>query len=332
MSNSSPEVSIVVPVYRSETILPRLAEEVLEAMKARGWENAFELILVNDVSPDDSWEVVKKLATRYPFVHGVALAGNVGQHNASMAGLGQARGEVVVIMDDDLQHPPEAVGSMVDAIRSGFDVCYTRYVNRQHNLWKRFGSWINDRVATILLKKPSGLYLSSFKAMHRRIVDEVVKYDGPYAYIDGILLDITRRVTVVPIGHRARLEGEGNYNLARSVSLWLKMATSFSVLPLRIASVVGAVTSFASGLLIVGIVVEKLLHPETPRGWTSLAALILFMGGVQLLSLGIIGEYVGRSYMRLNRKPQYVIRELTDTATVHQRPRPVAASAPGGTP
>ena len=327
MSSSSPDVSIVVPVYRSETILPKLAEEVLQAMKSRGWESSFELILVNDVSPDDSWQVVRQLATRYPFVRGVSLAGNVGQHNASMAGLGQARGQVVVIMDDDLQHPPEAVGAMVDAIRGGFDVCYTRYLNRQHNLWKRFGSWVNDRVATILLKKPSGLYLSSFKAIHRRIVDEVVKYDGPYAYIDGILLDITRRITVVPIEHRARAEGEGNYNLARSVSLWLKMATSFSVLPLRIASVVGAVTSLASGLLIVGIIVEKLLHPEIPRGWTSLAALILFMGGVQLLSLGIIGEYVGRSYIRLNRKPQYVIRERIDTTAAHRAPQAAATLA-----
>jgi len=270
---------------------------------------------VNDVSPDNSWEVVKGLAARYPFVRGVALAGNVGQHNATMAGLGHARGEVVVIMDDDLQHPPEAIAAMVDAIRTGYDVCYTRYLNRQHNVGKRFGSWFNDRVATLLLKKPAGLYLSSFKAIHGRIVAEVVKYDGPYAYIDGILLDITRRITVVPIEHRARAEGEGNYNLARSISLWLKMATSFSVLPLRIASVVGAVTSFVSGLLILWIIFEKLTHPEIAAGWASLAALVLFMGGVQLLSLGIIGEYVGRSYIRLNRKPQYVIRELTDASS-----------------
>jgi len=229
--------------------------------------------------------------------------------------LGHARGEIVIIMDDDLQHPPEAILALVDAIRAGHDVSYTKYANRQHDLWKKIGSWFNDRVATVLLNKPAGLYLSSFKALHRRIVTEIVKYDGPYAYIDGIILDITRRITVVPIQHQTRFAGAGNYNLRRSVSLWLKMATSFSVLPLRIASIAGAAIAGMSGVLIIALIIRKLLHPETPAGWTSLAALTLFMGGIQLLCLGIIGEYVGRSYLRLNRKPQYIVRSITEHRT-----------------
>ena len=170
-------VSIVVPVYRSEAILPHLAAKVQEAMA--GSALSYELILVNDVSPDASWEVIKRLAGEYPFVRGICLSKNVGQHNATMAGLCNVRGETVIVMDDDLQHPPEAIIKLAESIRSGFDVCYTRYGHRQHAMWKKAGSWFNDRVATILLNKPAGLYLSSFKAMHRRVADEAVKYDGP---------------------------------------------------------------------------------------------------------------------------------------------------------
>ena len=201
------EVSIIVPVFRSETILSTLVDRISEAMSSQRLE--FELILVNDASPDRSWEVIEQLAAEHAFVLGICLTKNVGQHNATMAGLGHANGEIIVIMDDDLQHPPEAIMSLVDAIRAGNDVCYAKYFNRQHELWKKIGSWVNDRVATVLLKKPAGLYLSSFKALHRRIVTEIVKYDGPYAYIDGIVLDVTQRITAVTIQHRPRFAGEG---------------------------------------------------------------------------------------------------------------------------
>jgi glycosyltransferase involved in cell wall biosynthesis len=306
------DFSIVVPVYRSEAILPVLVERLVHVLSPPGIKFHFELILINDASPDDSWKVIEQLAAAHGWIRGICLAKNVGQHNAVMAGLGHANGEIIIIMDDDLQHPPEAILPLLDAIKIGNDVCYTKYEHRQHELWKKIGSWINDRAATILLNKPAGLYLSSFKAVQRSIVKEIVKYDGPFAYVDGIILDITRRIAVITIDHQARLEGTGNYNFRRSVSLWLKMATSFSVFPLRIASVAGAAISVVSLFLIVAIIIDKWRHPEMPAGWASLAALILFMGGVQLLSLGIIGEYVGRSYLRLNRKPQYVIRSMTD--------------------
>jgi undecaprenyl-phosphate 4-deoxy-4-formamido-L-arabinose transferase len=256
-----------------------------------------------------------QLAAGHAFVKGICLTKNVGQHNATMAGLGHANGEIIVIMDDDLQHPPEAIMALVASIRAGNDVCYTRYSNRQHELWKKIGSWINDRVAAILLMKPPGLYLSSFKALRRKIVNEVVRYDGPFAYIDGIILDITQRIGVVTIQHQPRYEGKGNYNLRRSVSLWLKMVTSFSVLPLRLTFVLGAMISSISAVAIVAIITLKILQPQIAAGWTSLVALILFMGGVQLLSLGVIGEYVGRSYLKLNRKPQYVIRSITEDSS-----------------
>jgi len=305
------DVSIVVPVYRSEAILPHLAAKIADAFAALPW--SYELILVNDVSPDQSWEVIVDLASRSPAIRGLCLTKNVGQHNATMAGLSAVRGDVVVIMDDDLQHPPDAIARLIESVRSGADVCYTRYANRQHEAWKKIGSRFNDRIATILLKKPPGLYLSSFKALRRSIVDQVVKYDGPYAYVDGLILDITRRIDVVTIEHQARFSGEGNYNLRQSISLWLKMATSFSVFPLRVATILGMLLTAVSVLGIVLIVSLKLMHPSLATGWASLIVTVLFVGGIQTFCLGMLGEYLGRAYLKINKKPQYVIREATPT-------------------
>jgi len=318
MPDTSLQVSIVVPVYRSAPILPELVRQIGVAMRDAGVDGHFELVLVNDCSPDDSWPVIRKLALEYPFVRGISLARNFGQHSATMAGLNRARGEVVVIMDDDLQHPPASIMTLVQAVRDGFDVCYTRYLARKHALLKRLGSRFNDAVATFLLKKPAGLYLSSYKALHRRVVREVIRYDGPYAYIDGLILDVTRNITSVPIEHGSRHSGEGNYSVRRLISLWLRMATSFSVVPLRIASLMGLLIACGSALMAIIVVADKLLHPETPAGWASLITVVLFMGGVQLLCLGIMGEYLGRAYLKLNRKPQFVVREQTDAAEESQ--------------
>ncbi len=304
-------LSIVVPVYRSAPILPKLIEEVFAEMRKEGLENDFELLLVNDASPDNSWQVICTLATTHKFIRGISLRRNFGQHNAIMAGLNHVCGEFVVLMDDDLQHPPHAIGSMLAALRDGSDVCYTNYMNRRHASWKMLGSRFNNWVATHLLGKPSGLYLSSFKAIRGEIVREIIKYDGPYAYVDGLILDVTRSIATIDIEHQHRLTGEGNYNLRRSVSLWLKMATSFSVMPLRLATYAGFFISAVSLLMIIIVVIEKWLHPELAAGWASLIATILFIGGIQTLCIGMIGEYLGRTYLKLNHKPQFVVGATT---------------------
>lgn len=309
----TPSVSIVIPVYRSERILPRLVEEIGRAMFEGGLDGRFELVLVNDGSQDGSWSAIQRLAAVHPFVRGINLRRNFGQHSATMAGLTHARGDDVVIMDDDLQHPPAAVPHLLRALQSGADVCYTRYRGRQHALWKVLGSRFNDWVAGVLLDKPKGLYLSSFKAMRGEVAREIVKYDGPYAYVDGLILDVTRSIVAVDIDHQARSEGEGNYNLRRSISLWLRMATSFSVFPLRLATVIGFSMTLLSLLFITAILVQKLIHPQTTAGWSSLMAAVLLVGGVQTFCIGMVGEYLGRAYLKINRKPQFVIRETTWT-------------------
>ncbi|WP_213876525.1 glycosyltransferase family 2 protein [Pseudomonas sp. dw_358] len=305
------KLSIVVPVYRSASILPALVEKTQAALVKEGLERDFELILVSDASPDNSWAVIQALASEHSFIRGINLRRNAGQHNAVMAGLNHVRGELIILMDDDLQHPPEAIGNMIKALQGGYDVCYTRYVNRQHTWWKKAGSRFNDRVATLLLDKPKGLYLSSFKALRREIVKEVIKYDGPYAYVDGLILDVTRSITTVDIVHQARHEGESNYNLRRLFSLWLKMATSFSIFPLRLATYLGFGLAALSLLMVVFVIVAKSLHPEFPPGWASLIAVVLFIGGVQTLCIGMVGEYLGRAYLKLNAKQQFIVGSTT---------------------
>ncbi|OIO76008.1 MAG: glycosyltransferase [Gallionellaceae bacterium CG1_02_56_997] len=304
-------LSIVVPVYRSAAILPELVEQIHAEMVKEGLADTFELLLVSDASPDNSWQVIRTLAESHPFIRGISLRRNFGQHNAIMAGLNHVRGDFVVLMDDDLQHPPHAIGDMLRALQEGYDVCYTHYLNRQHAVWKKLGSQFNDWVATHLLGKPAGLYLSSFKGLRREIVAEVIHYDGPYAYVDGLILDVTRSITTIDIEHGARHEGEGNYNLSRSIALWMKMATSFSVLPLRLASFAGFALAGLSLLMILYVIVEKWLHPELPAGWASLIATVLFIGGIQTLCLGMMGEYLGRTYLKLNHKPQFVVGSKT---------------------
>ena len=306
-------LSIVVPVYRSASILPKLVEQIRAEMEKEGLADDFELLLVSDASPDNSWQVIRELAGSDSCIKGISLRRNFGQHNAIMAGLNHVSGDFVVLMDDDLQHPPHAIGDMLRALKEGYDVCYTHYLNRQHATWKKLGSQFNDWVATHLLGKPKGLYLSSFKGLRREIVQEIIGYDGPYAYVDGLILDVTCSITSINIEHGARHEGEGNYNLSRSLGLWLKMATSFSVLPLRLASFAGFALAGLSLLMILYVVAEKLLHPDLPAGWTSMIATMLFIGGIQTLCIGMMGEYLGRTYLKLNHKPQFVVGSTTWT-------------------
>ena len=307
----SPEVSIVIPVYRSRECLAALVRELTDVLADAVGDGSYEIILVNDDSPDDSWLEIVRLATVYVSVKGVSLSRNFGQHNATMAGLREARGRFVVVMDDDLQHPPSAIPQILAQLQGGADVCYTVYRARKHALWKKMGSWVNDAAATVLLGKPRGLYLSSFKGMTRIVVDAVTTYDGPFTYLDGLILDVTRKIAIVTIKHGHRFAGEGNYGLVKSLSLWLKMATSFSILPLRLASLAGMLLGIAAAATAGYIVVGVFLFGATYPGWASIMVAVLVVGSMQLLGIGLIGEYMGRAYLRMNNKPQFVVRERT---------------------
>jgi len=300
------DLSIVIPVYRSADILPRLLDEIVLAISH---DLTFEVILVNDCSSDNSWDVIQRMAGNCSNVIGLSLRKNAGQHNAIMAGLRESSGDVIVIMDDDLQHSPRYITNFIRSIKGGADVCYSRFNKMQQKSWKIIGSKFNSLIANLLLDKPRDLYLSSFKAISKDICDLIVCYDGPYPYIDGLILLHTDNIAIIDVEHQERASGEGNYNLRKSLSLWVMMATGFSVKPLRLATLFGFCISIVAFFLILGLFVFKLVFDINIQGWTSLAVIILFMGGVQLVALGIIGEYLGRSYLKLNGKPQAIVKE-----------------------
>lgn len=308
-----PSLSLVIPVYGSEPVLPELVRR-LQAMfdqQARPSDD-YELILVCDCSPDRSWAVIRSLAQQYPWVRGILLRMNAGQHNALMAGFSQARGRVIVTMDDDLQHAPEDIPLLLAELAQGRDVVYARFKSRKHAGWKVAGSRLNDLVASYLMKKPKGLYLSPFRAMTADIRADILRYQGPYVYVDGLILSVTRNIGTVDVDHHERYAGDSGYSLRKSISLWLKMATNFSILPLRITSFVGLCFAGLGFVLALVLIIQKLTLDRMPIGWSSLIVTVLIVGGVQLLALGMLGEYLGRVLLILNSRPQYVVGETTD--------------------
>ncbi len=308
---SSASVSILIPVYKNDGGLDELVSRISASMANSAYANNFELILVDDCSPDNSWEVIQRLAKEHSFVQGATLSRNFGQHNAIMAGLNLVSGQYIVLMDDDLQHPPEAIPNMVQELVAGADVCYTRYANRQHAAWKIAGSRFNDLMASWLLAKPKGLYLSSFKALKRGMVDQIRSHEGPFAYLDGLILDITRRIATVEIQHGTRAYGEGNYSFKKSISLWLRMVTGTSIVPLRMVTLMGALIALLGFFGAVFIVISNFLYPAESKGWASIIVTILLVSGFQTLFIGVLGEYLGRIHLRLNNKPQYLFRFTT---------------------
>lgn len=303
------DLSIVIPVYNSERIVPELARRIAAAMTAAGAARDYEVILVNDGSADRSWPMIEQACEAYPAVRGINLRINAGQHNAIMAGLRAASGTVIVVMDDDLQHAPEDIGKLQAKVLEGYDLCYATFRRPQHALWKTAGSAFRDLTVRALLGLPRGVRISSFKAMSADIAREIVHYEGPFPYVDGLALMVTRNVTNVELEHHPRLDGRGHYSLRQSVSLWAKVAMNFSVVPLRVASWLGLGFAALGFLFAVYLIVAQLVFQRIPvPGWASLVIAILIVGGVQLLALGAIGEYLGRAYLHMTAKPQYVIK------------------------
>jgi len=299
-------LSIVVPVYRGATTIGRLVEALSDLRP----EGGLEIILVNDGSPDDSGDVCRRIAAtaRVPVTY-LEHARNFGEHNAVMTGLRHARGAFIINMDDDLQNPPEEVVRLYDHCRlHDWDVVYTRYAKKEHEGWRNLGSRFANRVADTLLDKPPGLYLSSFRCISSLVAREVTKYDGPYPYIDGLIMQVTQRIGTLEVAHSARGEGKSNYNLRRLVRLWLNLATNFSVLPLRLAIFAGAGMAVLGFIAAVMVVLEA-IFVDTPSGWASTMTMMLLIAGVQFMILGVLGEYVGRAFLSANGKPQGVVRE-----------------------
>jgi glycosyltransferase involved in cell wall biosynthesis len=305
-------LSIVIPVYRGAATITRLVD-TLAALHPVG---GMEIVLVNDGSPDNSGEICRELLRRatVPLVY-IEHARNFGEHNAVMTGLRHVRGSYVITMDDDLQNPPEEVVRLYDHARLGnWDVVYTRYAEKQHAGWRNLGSRFANAVADRLMDKPRGLYLSSFRCMSAFVVRAVTRYRGPYPYVDGLIMQVTQRIDSIQVRHLPRAEGRSNYTLKRLVLLWLNLATSFSLAPLRLAVFAGAALALLGAVGAVLTIAEALITQATPSGWASTMTVILLVSGVQSMILGVMGEYVGRTFLSANGKPQGTVRSVQRSA------------------
>jgi undecaprenyl-phosphate 4-deoxy-4-formamido-L-arabinose transferase len=306
------DISIVIPVYNSENCLDELNQQISTTLA----DSNYELILVNDKSPDKSWEKIVCLTRNNPRIKGISLKKNAGQDNAIMAGLNQATGEYVVIMDDDLQHSPSDIAKLHEKCQEGFDICYGLFSDKKQSFWKNAGSRLNDYLAEVFLKKPKGLYLSPFKIMRASLVKEIREYKGPFPYIDGIVLSLTSNITQIELLHQKRFDGKGNYNLVRSVSVFLKHITGYSLYPLRLATIMGIMAAGLSFLLGVYFVIDYVTNAARVEGWITLVLLSVFFNGLILMCVGLIGEYIGRVYLTLTSKRQYVVDQLVGGTSI----------------
>lgn len=306
MDDPAPHLSIVVPLYNSAATLPALHE----AIAALQVEGGHELIIVNDGSRDETEAVALKLTRESQLpVTFVSLSRNFGEHNAVLAGLRAVSGRYVVTMDDDLQNPPsEALKLLAVAEAEKRDVVFGIYDRKEHAWWRNAGSRLTNLIADFVVDKPRGLYLCSFRCLSRFVADEVAKSRTPFPYIDSLIFQVTQNVGTARVRHVERAQGTSGYNFRKLVRLWISMLVNVSILPLRLMTFAGMITSALGFLAVIEVVIEHLLQ-GTPTGWSSLMAAMLLLSGTQLLLLGILGEYVGRIYLGVSEKPQSVVRE-----------------------
>ncbi|HEV2803830.1 MAG TPA: glycosyltransferase family 2 protein [Chthoniobacterales bacterium] len=318
MADSSPYLSIVVPLYNAAATLPALHREISELQVAGG----HELIVVNDGSHDETEAVALKLTRESGLpMKLLSLSRNFGEHNAVLAGLRTVSGRYAVTMDDDLQNPPsEVLKLLAVAEAEKRDVVFGVYAQKEHAWWRNAGSWLTNRIADFVVDKPRKLYLCSFRCLSRFVVDEIAKSRTPYPYIDGLIFQVTQNVGTVSVRHVERSHGSSGYNFRRLIRLWISMLVNVSILPLRLMTFAGMLTSALGFLAIIEVVIEHLWQ-GAPTGWSSLMAAMLLLSGTQLLLLGILGEYVGRIYLGISEKPQSVVRIQVDSSGHEAGPR-----------
>ena len=299
--------SFVIPCYNSSLSISHVVKEIQDKMLEMQ-ETEYEIILVNDHSKDNTKEVIFGLADQ-PNIRAISLAKNSGQDAACLCGYKASTGDYVISLDDDGQNPANEVDKLIDKLNEGYDVVIAHYPNKQHESWRNIGSKINDIMEIEMLGKPKELYVGSYFIAKRFIIDQITQYTNPYPYIRGLLLSATDNIANVDVHHRSREFGTSQYTLKKLLGLWVNGFTSFSVKPLRFSTLIGAFIALLGFIMTLYAVIHKLLHPEISAGWASLMSVTTLIGGMILLMLGMIGEYVGRIYISINHTPQYVIQE-----------------------
>ncbi len=304
------KISFIIPCYRSEHTLPSVVEEIETTMAGMSDRYTFDIFLINDFSPDGTMQTIRKLCEEKEYISGISFARNFGQHAALMAGFRYSDGDICVCLDDDGQTPANQVGRLLEKLDEGYDAVYAKYDHKKHSGFRNFGSRVNDMMLRIMLSKPRDLFVSSYFAVRRFVVEDMIRYENSYPYVIGLVLRSAGKIANVPIDHRDRMEGSSGYTLKKLLNLWFNGFTAFSVKPLRIATFIGGFSAVVGLLYGLFVIIRRLLFPdEAVLGYAATMSAIVFFGGMILLTLGLIGEYIGRMYISMNNSPQYVIRD-----------------------
>lgn len=299
------DISVIIPCYNSNDTIINVCDELIEQLSKR--EKTYEIILVNDASPVSMDEVLLKLAENKD-IKVINFAINKGKHAALMAGFRWSKGEIIICVDDDSQCPVENLWQLIQPLYNGADIAMASYGVKEQSRFKNLGSNINDWMMTTMLGKPKDFKFSNFAAIQRYIITEIIKYENQYTYVNGLLLRTTNNMVNVDMKERARMAGVSGYTFKKSFKLWLDGYTAFSIYPLQIAGKMGVMFALMGFIFMSIIIIKKLINPFMVDGYASIISVIIMLSGVTLMILGILGEYIGRIYMCINRAPQYVIK------------------------
>lgn len=305
-------ISFVIPCYCSEMTIRSVVDEIRQEVSKKSSSFDYEIILINDYSKDNTLDEIQKLTTEDKKIVGISFPRNFGQASALMAGFHEVRGDYVICLDDDGQMPIESIFDLIAKLDEGYDVAFGKYDEIKQKWYRNLGSWLNNKMAEKLVGQPKSVHMSSFWAGKKYIIQEMVKYDGAYPYIGGLILRVTKNIANIPVKHRERQFGRSGYTFSKLIGLWMNGFTAFSILPLRFATFSGifcAIFGFIFGII---TIVRKILNPDIIMGYASIVTILLFIGGMIMMMLGIIGEYIGRTYISINKAPQFVVKQKWD--------------------
>lgn len=310
--NNKKKLSFIIPCYGSEKTVGLVIDEINKVV-SQNPRYDYEVVAVNDHSPDNVWQVLKNIAQNNPKVKLINLAKNMNRPGALMAGMSKTTGDYIILMDDDGQCPMESLWKLIEPLENGHDVSIAKYPTYKQSKFKSFGTIVNRKMTEIVMEKPKDLSFTNFSALKRYIVEEITKYKNPYPYLTGLLLRTTSDIVNVEMEERERITGSTNFTFKKMLNLWINGFTAFSIKPLRISTIVGIITAALGFIYGIYIIIHKLVvHTTVLQGYSSLMAVMLFIGGIIMMMLGMIGEYIGRIYISINNSPQYVIKETVN--------------------
>lgn len=302
------KISFVIPCYGSENTIEQVVDEIINVVSQKS-EYDYEILAINDCSPDNVLSKLFDLSKKNKKIKVINFAKNMNRPGAVMAGLNYAKGDYVVVMDDDGQCPMDNFWKLLQPLLDGHDVSIASYPERKQSWFKNFGTLVNKKMTQFILDRPKDMQFTNFMIMKSYIVKEIIKYKNPYPYYTGLLLRTTSDIVNVKMEERERISGNTTFTFSKMLGMWLNGLTAFSIKPLRLSSLIGVICAIIGFIFGIITIIRKLFIPNISVGWSSTVSIMLFIGGLIMLMLGMIGEYLGRIYISINNSPQYVVKE-----------------------